>query len=389
MGLVNTTDVLDRADGLRGRETSWLRARRAELVCVQRQARAEELAIVAVLDERDALDMCDAAQSGVSARAERETLETARALESLPAIAEAAAEGRLSNEQLVEVTQLADETTDAEWAERAPNVSPVDLRRMARTKDKPTVEESWRRREARAFWMKWNAAHTMLRFGGELPDVMGAEFEQTINELVDKLRPGKGGTWDTRAHRGADALLSICRRARSTDRDESDHTPTLAPQPNLQVVVPPVGPATIAGVPIPDAKLEQLRANSTIELILVDDTGAPVAIGRKHTALSAKIIRSVLARDGHCRWPGCDARIGLEIHHLVPRSWGGTDDISSLAAVCNLHRHHEQLVPHGPYALVGNPNQPDGLDLTLYAELSAEEALRYGLPPPAGRRRTG
>ena len=113
-------------------------------------------------------------------------------MESLPAIAAAAAAGRLSDEQLAAVAQLADEASDAECAERAPNCSPVDLRRMARTQTKPTVEESWRRRDERALWMRWDEHRAMLRFGGELPDVMGGEFEQTINELVDKLRPRSG-----------------------------------------------------------------------------------------------------------------------------------------------------------------------------------------------------
>jgi hypothetical protein len=338
---------------------------------------------VKVLDDRGALEVCDA---GVSAKVERDTLETARALESLPAIAQAAAEGRLSEEQLVEVAQLADETTDAEWAQRAPNVSPVDLRRLVRSQSTPTVEESWRRREARALWMRWNEAHTMLRYGGELPDVMGVEFETTINEVIDKLRPAKGQSWDTRSHRGADALLVVCRRARG-NVDEHDHTPKLAPKANLQVQVPQVGPATIAGVPIPDEKLEQLRANATIELMVVDNTGAVVAIGRKYTDLSPKTTQAVLSRDGHCRIPGCDARFGLEVHHLVPRSWGGTDTISSLAAVCTIHGHHEMLIPHGPYALIGNPNLPDGLKVVAYTDLTAEQAARYRLPPPPGKRR--
>jgi hypothetical protein len=228
----------------------------------------------------------------------------------------------------------------------------------------------------------------MLRFGGELPDLTGAEFETTINELVDQLRPERGGAWDTRTHRGADALLVLCRRARRSDAERVDeHQPTLAPRLNLQVQVPPVGPASIAGIPIPDARLEPLRANATIELVLVDDTGAPVAVGRRFSALSAKVARAVAQRDGHCRLPGCDARHDLEIHHLVPRSWGGTDDISNLATVCTLAHHHEQLIPHGPYALVGNPNQPDGLTLILSTDLTDQEARECGLPPPPGRRR--
>ena len=380
------TEEPQRAEDLARRETTWLLDRRARIVAEQRRLRIEELAIVKVLDDRGALDATATARFGVSARVERETVETARALESLPAIAQAAADGRLSEEQLVAVAQLADEVTDAEWADRAPNCSPVDLRRMVRTRAKPSVEESWRRRDRRCLWMRWDEAHAMLRFGGELPDVMGAEFEVTINELVDKLRPERGSGWDTRAHRGADALAHLCRSARRGDRDDDrDHAPRLAPQPNLQVQVPMDGPATIAGVPIPDAKLEQLRANATTELVLVDGNGAPVAIGRRFSSISPKIARSVAVRDGHCRWPGCDARVGLDVHHLVPRTMGGTDDISNLAAVCTLLHHHEQLVPHGPYALVGNPNRPDGLRLVVYGELTHEQAREYGLPPPRRR----
>jgi len=352
--------------------------------------------IVGILDERGALDTSAAAASGVSQRAERETLDTARALESLPAIAAAAAEGHLSDEQLTAVAQLADESTDAEWAQRAPNVSPVDLRRLARTQVKPTVEESWRRREARSLRMWWDESHCLLNIRGELPDVMGAEFEATINQIVDRMRPAKGQAWDTRAHRAADALVQLCRSARHNadgcDRDAAsrgadEHAPSAAAKPLLVVHVPLEGPATVAGIPLPDAKVEQLRANSTIEPVLVDDDGAPVMVGRRFAALSPKITRSIRLRDGHCRWPGCDHRTGLEIHHLVPRSHGGTDEPANLATVCTVAHHHEQLIPHGPYALLGNPNQPDGLTLTLYAQLTPDQAHEHGLPPPRTRRR--
>ena len=203
--------------------------------------------------------------------------------------------------------------------------------------------------------------------------------------------PHQGSTWDTRAHRGADALLVLCHAARdraATDaRGPRSHPDGWHPARTCKSRYPWTDRRASPGFAIPDAKLEQLRANTTIELVLVDADGAPVAIGRKYTALSPKITSAVLTRDGHCRWPGCDARIGLDIHHLVPRSWGGTDDISHLAAVCTLHHHHEQLIPHGPYALVGNPNLPDGLQLVVYADLTADQAQRYGLPPPPGHHR--
>ncbi|HEX5588386.1 MAG TPA: HNH endonuclease signature motif containing protein, partial [Acidimicrobiia bacterium] len=149
---------------------------------------------------------------------------------------------------------------------------------------------------------------------------------------------------------------------------------------------PLTGPATVAGVPIPDTLLEQLRANVTVEPVLVDAHGAPVMVGRRCSAISPKISRSVRLRDGHCRCGNCDIRHGLEIHHLVPRSWGGTDDISNLVAV--FAAHHRELIPHGPWALVGNPNQPDGLRRIRYDTLTDHEATQHGLPPPA-RRSTG
>src|SRR5919201_822463 len=112
-------DVRVHLDGLRCRPTAWLRARRDELVREQRRLHVEELAVTAVLDERDALGEDTAARDGVSERTVRQTRETARRLESLPQVAGAAHAGELSPEQLAPLTELADEVSDAEWARRA------------------------------------------------------------------------------------------------------------------------------------------------------------------------------------------------------------------------------------------------------------------------------
>ena len=109
---------------------------------------------------------------------------------------------------------------------------------------------------------------------------------------------------------------------------------------------------------------------------------SPVAAGSctgwESRRIPPKTIRVVTQRDGKCRWPGCDTRVGLEVHHLWPRSWGGTDHIWNLATVCT--HHHRQLAPQGPKLLLGNPNNPAGLslvdrdDLPVLAELAATEA---------------
>jgi hypothetical protein len=151
----------------------------------------------------------------------------------------------------------------------------------------------------------------------------------------------------------------------------------------VQVHLPPHGPATIAGVPIADSLLEQLRANATIEPVLVDDHGAPIGVGKRFTVVSPKLARAVLLRDGHCRYGTCERRGGLQVHHLRPGSWGGRDEIANLAAVCA--PHHRLLIPHGTEVLIGNPNRPDGLHVVELDDLTPEQREHLGLPPPRAR----
>ena len=112
--------------------------------------------------------------------------------------------------------------------------------------------------------------------------------------------------------------------------------------------------------------------------MLVDDDDVPIFVGQRTTAISAKLLRAVLLRDGSCRC-GCGLRHGLHVHHLRPRSWGGTDDPTNLATIAAVH--HPRYIPHGPYALVGNPNLPDGLRTVHLDDLTPDERKQLGLPP--------
>ena len=122
---------------------------------------------------------------------------------------------------------------------------------------------------------------------------------------------------------------------------------------------------------------------ATIEPVLVDHDGAPIVNGRARSALSPKQTRAVLMRDGHCRWPGCERRTGLQVHHLLPRSWGGSDHPSNLASVCvgGGTDHHAKLAPTGPYLLLGNPNDIDGLRVIRRDQLNDLAAHAPPDPP--------
>ena len=56
--------------------------------------------------------------------------------------------------------------------------------------------------------------------------------------------------------------------------------------------------------------------------------------------------RAVLLRDGHrCRVRGCASTGFLEVHHIKPRSEGGSNELENMIVVCS--NCHRQLHEHG------------------------------------------
>jgi hypothetical protein len=173
-----------------------------------------------------------------------------------------------------------------------------------------------KRREARSLGFWWRASDAgMLDGRFSLPDVDGALFERVMNQMIDRMRPAKGQPWETRARRGADALMDLVRNYAHVEAPSG-------PDPYFVVHIPPDGPAEVAGIPLPDEMVESLRASAKIEPVLTDEAGVPVTRGRSRRP--PKVVRGVRLRDGgKCRWLGCDRRHGLQVHHLWPVSWAG------------------------------------------------------------------
>jgi len=370
-------DYAEMCDALRCHSSESLHMLRVEAIAEQRWWRLRELAVTAVLDERGQVDDSTAGSDGTSTKTARRTRRTARKLKSQPKVAEAAAKGRLSPEQLDKVTELAGDDPEADrlWAEQGPKWSPEDLADELRRQKQPSVDDAATRRQARELRYWWNRESGMLDGRFSLPDTDGATFASVLDELIDKMRPATGQGWASREHRGADALIELCRLYRNRGRSDD---PTGGTRAHFVVQVPLHGPATVAGVPLPDAMVERLRADAHIEPVLTGPDGARLRIGRTEPVLSEKTKRVVKQRDGHCRFPGCDRRVGLQVHHLWPASWGGADEMWNLATVCSVH--HPQLAPQGRLLLLGNPNHPAGLalvdrgDLPTLARLAEEQA---------------
>ena len=347
---------------LRRHSNEWIERYRTDAVAEQRRGYVRELAAIAILDERGRMDDSVAEADGVSVPEARAKIDTARRLADLPEMAAAAYSGAVSPQQMEPAAQMADPSTDGEWARKAATTSPVDLKRELRAQKAPTPQEFAARRAQRSLRWWWNEQHAMLSLRGELPDLAGHAVETVLEHMVNGMRPAKGEAWETRDRRGADALVDLC-------VNYADVQATAMPEPLFVLHWRPGEPFTIGGAPLPDELVEALFPTAMVEGVLTDVHGSPVSTGPAKPALPRRHRRAILRRDGKCRYPGCERRTLLQIHHLLPKSWGGTDDLANLAAVCAYH--HSQLAPHGDWLLTGNPNRVDGLRLIRVDELGS------------------
>lgn len=357
-------DLTTHLTELRCHSVDWLRSRLDSVIAAQRSLKVEELALRRVLDERGDADLAEDALRGrhnESPRTARQTLEMARRLEAVPAIAASAHAGALSSDQLVPLLQVATAADDAEWARRAPSYSPFELERLARNRRGVTAAEAAARREARELKWWWRRDTGMLAVRGEIPDVEGALVRAVFERMTDRMRPARGQPWDTLAHRGADALVDLC-------KGFADAKPGPL-RSHITFHVPAHGPAEVDGVAIADATLANLVDDATVTSVTVE--GGRLFGARTDTSsVPAETSRFVRARDLHCRVGTCEATLGLEEHHLIPRCEGGTHDPQNVVLAGRACGHHQMLVPNGPWRLEGDPSQPDGLRLVRVDQLA-------------------
>jgi hypothetical protein len=140
----------------------------------------------------------------------------------------------------------------------------------------------------------------------------------------------------------------------------------------------------LAGAPAADAEfslpisskiIERLACDSNITRILLDSESAVIDVGRAKRVVSGPARRALNARDGCCRWPGCDRPPSLSAaHHVVHWVHGGTTDLDNLILLC--FRHH-WMVHEGKWQLV---RADDGRMLAI------PPTVRFGTerpdPPP-------
>ena len=93
--------------------------------------------------------------------------------------------------------------------------------------------------------------------------------------------------------------------------------------------------------------------------------GEVLDVGRRTRTISPALRRALAARDGHCRFPGCQAR-RCDAHHLEHWAHGGATALDNLVLLCR--RHHRAVHEGGFRVALGAAGEvrfvgPDGRPL--------------------------
>jgi hypothetical protein len=189
-----------------------------------------------------------------------------------------------------------------------------------------------------------------LLVNGVLDPVGGAALRTALEPLARR-----SGAHDdrNREQRQADALVEL---AMGGQRTQLQVTSTLETLLGLSGASAAEMELTL---PISSKTVERLACDCSITRVLFQDSMV-IDVGRSKRTLEGPTRRALNARDGHCRWPGCERPAKWSAaHHIVHWIRGGDTDLGNLILLC--HRHH-RMVHEGGWQLVRGE---DGHILTI------------------------
>ena len=171
----------------------------------------------------------------------------------------------------------------------------------------------------------------------------GAIFSNVLNGIVDEyIRASRdtGVALLSPARLRAMALVEMAQRA-------SGAKPGSSQRPLIWVVAPQAAMATGTGIaeisgfgPIRSVDACRLACDATVSLVLTDEAGRIVDVGRAQRTATAAQRRLLAVRDGGCTFPGCGRPPEwCEAHHIVFWDDGGPTDLENLTLQCKAHHH--------------------------------------------------
>ncbi len=297
---------------------------------------------------------------GIDLGAARERVRVARALEMLPAMAAAMAEGRISYAKVRAMTRVADPGNESYLLNialcgTARHVEDV-VRGYRRALDAAELtREAVQQRDQRLWWHTEPDGSMVIR--ARLPAEVGALFVRALHAAQDTLPIPEDVSAETFSD-GEDLHRSRKRRVEALATLAESFLATgpkdLSGADRHQIVVH-VDAETFRDRSAGRCELEQgpsiaaetarrLACDSTVVRIVDDAKGEPLDVGRKTRTIPPPIRRALRARDHGCRFPGCCFKRYVDGHHVRHWADGGETKLGNLVTLC---RFHHRLVHEG------------------------------------------
>jgi len=275
----------------------------------------------------------------------------ARKLDDLPEVKKSLENGKIGYTKAREIIKVATPATEKAWVEAA---CTTPRRRLAEDVARIRAQAAELRTSPgqgelipAAPHKRRLAAAVPVKVSLEMTPEQFARFEALQERLV---KSGVGGDRVERILAGLDSLLedTLGRREAEAgaDADATMPAPRGAPRgTSFQVHVrqcPDCGRFS-ASTSRGDLALGPGDAGRLTCDSRIDDPRT----GRNMATIPPRVRRRVLARDGHrCQGSGCTNTRFLEVHHVLPRSRGGTNRPDNLITLCSAcHRHIHDKAP--------------------------------------------
>jgi hypothetical protein len=275
----------------------------------------------------------------------REKVRVAHAMFWLPRVCEAFADGRLAYSKVRALTRIADAHNEAALVDYAlgATAKQVDdhcrrLRNARRDLSTPDAERLHRERALHC------ATHGdgRMRINVDLPLETGALVMKALEVAAAALARDKHPSEpddETLFARQADALVELARAYVAGERQArasaADHYQVLV-HVDESALRDQGGESDL-----PVETVRRLTCDGSVTPVVVDGSGVPLDVGRRHRVVPPALKRALIARDRHCRYPGCTHERWLDAHHVMHWADGGKTSLDNTMLLCS--KHHRLL----------------------------------------------
>jgi hypothetical protein len=303
-------------------------------------------------------------RAGIELGAAREHVRVARALGSLPRLADALGRGELSYSKVRALTRVATPETEERLLAvgRAGTACHVEriVRGWRRVDRLAEAQETARHHKARALHV-YQDEDGMVVIRGRLTPEQGAVVMQALaaagETLYRRSRAADPPSWPGDVPAGtpsmeqqrADALVRLAEAAlhHGLDPGASGERYQVVVHVDAAVLADPEAPGQSVlegGTHVPAETSQRLACDATRVIMRHDADGRIFEVGARTRTIPPAIRRALHHRDGGCRFPGCGLPFG-QGHHIRHWAHGGPTTLSNLAMLCR--RHHRAVHEEG------------------------------------------